>query len=389
MKVLLNAAWALLRQGGRDDAQVALAVSAIALLSGAGLVIALLFGIMARSAEGCGIFCHLSGGGLAILAATGAFAAGGVLGLLFGAPRWGDTAAAQPIGAGVAPGTTLAREAGAGTRAISVRPNTSLEKVADWLTTIIVGLGLVHLRDLRTEVTEMGVWLTNAITLQTAGKNGTPGVVLALTFSVAGFLLVYLWSLRFLPSELEGVYATILKLERTNQVLESEKEGLAKTVEKFRTEPRFALSESAQTALRKQLIDLGADDATADEVVKRYTAATRWIDDPMKDFGPAESEGYKLAVTLKDLQAGIWLFTVTLQSASTLSEERAICLLHNSWGERPFAQAPRADGGFAYEDQTTGAFCVGALVLRPGKPALRLSLDMRTLPGVTEEFKNG
>jgi len=376
MRELLKSAWALLREGNRDDAQVALAVSAIALCTGVGLIFTFFFGLTARLSVNCGLFCHISGGGLAVLAAAGAFSAGGVLGLLFGAPRWGDGSApaAQADGA---PGGTAAVQS----TPSNVRPNTSLEKVADWLTTIIVGLGLVHLKDLEGRLTDMGIWLTNAITLEARGLNGTPGVVLALSFSVAGFLMVYLWSLRFLPSEIEGAYAAIKRLKQ-------QKENLTKTLEKFRTDPLFNVTPEVQAAITASLKAGGVDDATVGDVVKRYTEATRWIDEPMKEFGPAELEGYKLSVVLKDLQPGIWMFTATLDNADLPPEDKALFLLHNSYSPNVCIEGARTKPGFKYESQTNGAFWLGAIVVRPGKSALRLSLDLRTLPGATDAFKD-
>lgn len=372
MKTMLKSAWALLREGSRDDAQVALAVSALALASSIGLTFTFLWGLTARDAATCGVVCHLSGGGLAVLAAAGAFSAGGVLGLLFGAPRWGESGGA-PAAAGAAQPSAAAA---------GVRPNTSLERVSDWLTTIIVGLGLVHLKSMKEEVSEMGIWLTNAITLQSGGTNGTPGVVLALAFSVAGFLLVYLWSLRFLPSELQGAYAALKKLE-------AQKEDLSKKIEKFKTDSLFPVSEQARKEIADALNQLGVDEATVAEVVKRYSGATRWIDEPMKDFGPPEADGYALTVELQDVQPGIWSFKARLTSAAASPEDRAVWLLHNSFGPTVWAESQRGDQGLCYENHTNGAFCLGAVVLRNGKPPLRLSLDMRTLPGVSDAFKEG
>lgn len=379
MPNILKSAWALLREGSRDDAQVALAVAALTLVSGWGLLVAFAYGCFARDAQGCGFLCHAAGGGLAVLSGTGAFFAGGVLGLLFGAPRWGDGGAAAPSAAreGDTSGSAPAQ-----TGSATVRPNTSLERVADWLTTIIVGLGLVHLKDLEGRVTDMGMWLTNAITLHADGKNGTPGVVLALSFGVAGFLLVYLWSLRFLPSELEGAYAAIKRLKQQT-------EDLSKKIERFKTDPIYAMSPEDQAAMRTRLADNGTDEETIAEALKRYVAATRWIDDPMKDFGSTESDGFRLSVTLKDLQPGIWMFTAIVESASFAEQDKVTFLLHNSFIPNACVDGTRTDRGFVYEGQTNGAFCLGAVVPRPGQPAVRLSLDMRDLPGVPDTFRNG
>src|SRR6185503_19347391 len=120
----------------------------------------------------CGSHCGPSAGALAVvrelsitlLAAIAAFSVGGMLGFLFGLPRWGDAPQGtlvmqpghdapakerkdgeKPAAAG-APEKPAGNAAPAGARPNRVRPNTGLEKVMDWLTTLIVGLGLVHVR---------------------------------------------------------------------------------------------------------------------------------------------------------------------------------------------------------------------------------------------------
>src|SRR6266508_6277591 len=66
---------------------------------------------------------------VAALVAGGAFVAGGLLGFLFGIPR----SLAGPEGSvdGAAAGGAY-------------RPNTNLEQISDWLTKILVGVGLVQ-----------------------------------------------------------------------------------------------------------------------------------------------------------------------------------------------------------------------------------------------------
>ena len=89
-----------------------------------------LFGVMAAIVVLVGVYAYPSKSGWAVfaggcLAATGAFAVGAILGLLFGVPHAGD----KPVG-----GKTW-----------SLVPNTSFDQISDWLTKILVGVGLTQL----------------------------------------------------------------------------------------------------------------------------------------------------------------------------------------------------------------------------------------------------
>lgn len=86
----------------------------------AGVGVVLLYACQFRPAS---MFLSVSGTALAIAAAAGAV--GGFLGFLFGIPRAdGDVA-----------GNISQRR---------YRPNTNLEQVSDWLTKILIGVGLAH-----------------------------------------------------------------------------------------------------------------------------------------------------------------------------------------------------------------------------------------------------
>jgi hypothetical protein len=101
---------------------------------------------------------------------------GGATGFLFGIPHTknGDTAANQLDGQGHAV------------------PSTSLEQVSDWLTKIIIGVGLVELSKLRVHLSALGVAVNRAV-----DNDLTRSIVpqlLVVVFAVLGFLAVYIWT---------------------------------------------------------------------------------------------------------------------------------------------------------------------------------------------------
>jgi hypothetical protein len=114
--------------------------------------------------------------GLAIAAAASAL--GAFVGFLFGLPRTVDG------GAVTADGTPTTR-AGMAT-------NTNLEEISDWLTKILVGIGLVQLGAFVTRLSKVGDSLAPGL----GGGDGADAfaVCLLVYCMIDGFLLGYLWT---------------------------------------------------------------------------------------------------------------------------------------------------------------------------------------------------
>ena len=139
---------------------------------------------MLMEVGGLGIYAWAMGSfpafSILFLLALAAAGGGGVLGFLFGVPRY--RAHAKIDGDYV--------------------PNTNLEQVSDWLTKIIIGATLVELDELARGI--------GALSSTIGGEIGTPGsaVVAAsiLVFSfVGGFMWSYLWTSVRLMKELEKI----------------------------------------------------------------------------------------------------------------------------------------------------------------------------------------
>ena len=121
---------------------------------------------------------------IAILWAAACFMAGFLGGFLFGVPKVGPE--------GTAAATTRAQ-------GYSQRPNTNLEQISDWLTKIIVGLGLVELKQVPAHLGNAARFVAESLTVEAPGA----AVIsfagsLILYFSILGFLAGYLLTLLFL-----------------------------------------------------------------------------------------------------------------------------------------------------------------------------------------------
>lgn len=125
-----------------------------------------------------------------LLTASASFASGALLGFLFGIPR--SLAASRQENDDDA--------AGAASRRL-IEPNTNLEQISDWLTKILVGIGLVQLK-------QIGEGIGNLAEGLAPGLGGEPNgqavaIALMVSFAITGFLCAYL----FTRLRLQGAFA--------------------------------------------------------------------------------------------------------------------------------------------------------------------------------------
>jgi hypothetical protein len=150
-----------------------------------------------------------------LLTAVTSASVGGLLGFLFGIPRTLQDGDSQDAG-------VLRHENGAPSAYL---PNTNLEQISDWLTKILVGVGL-------TQIAAISAWFASVSSVAAAGLGGSEaGRVVASTiivfFAVCGFLFGFLWTRLFLPSALHDADFGSLeaKLKQTVEKVEEEKEA--------------------------------------------------------------------------------------------------------------------------------------------------------------------
>lgn len=137
--------------------------------------------------------------GQASIVAGGAFAVGTLFGFLFGIPR---TLQDQP-------GSTTTGDADR----VLQSTNTNLEQISDWLTKILVGVGLTQIHGLRQELAAMASYFAVA---------DAPGVTLAmiLNFATAGFLSGYLLTRLFLTGAFVAVERSLREHSTKAKALE-------------------------------------------------------------------------------------------------------------------------------------------------------------------------
>ena len=114
---------------------------------------------------------------LTLLMAVASYVVGGIIGFLFGIPRTLQAAA----------GGTTAK-------------NTSLEQISDWLTKIIVGVGLTQFRVLKNNFDALAYNAGQALVSDPKLQNQATVIAgcIIISFSAIGFFMTYLWTRLFL-----------------------------------------------------------------------------------------------------------------------------------------------------------------------------------------------
>ena len=128
----------------------------------------------------------------AVAIGTAAYFAGGLVGFLFGIPRTVQ---------GPAP-----------TGVTDYQANTNLEQVSDWLTKIIVGLGLVQIGHIIPALSKFAESIKAPLGGQPS--SGAFGLALTISYALLGFFYFYLWSRSLLAREL-GIYNTPQQISGT------------------------------------------------------------------------------------------------------------------------------------------------------------------------------
>ena len=112
--------------------------------------------------------------GYGVLVAGAFFIGGALFGYLFGL---------RPTGASQSPSSNSPSP-----------PHTNLEEIADWLTKLILGAGLVELKSLRGPVKHFAIFMAHGVDIP--DNPGSPAIALAIMsfFSASGVLYGYLWT---------------------------------------------------------------------------------------------------------------------------------------------------------------------------------------------------
>ncbi|HEY2496818.1 MAG TPA: hypothetical protein VGK24_07100 [Candidatus Angelobacter sp.] len=130
------------------------------------------------------------------------------LGFLFGVPRTVQDEQPTDKSAG-----TQSQNSG-----VSYRANTNLEQISDWLTKILVGVGLTQLTKIPEKLGDLGDFLKMGMDGSNAARSF--GILVFLFFMTFGFLVGFLWTRLYLGKELK--YADLGVLARQIEEIKSQ-----------------------------------------------------------------------------------------------------------------------------------------------------------------------
>lgn len=149
-----------------------------------------------------------------MLAGGAALVSGGLLGFIFGVPHTGDKIPdASPAESSSDPEKNAGKSTAHGSQT-NYRPNTSLEQISDWLTKMLIGVGLVELKVIPGKLRLAAQFFAKGLGGDTAEAFSLAVLVY---FSVCGFVFGFLWSRLYLPRwfrEADEVQALGEKLDR-------------------------------------------------------------------------------------------------------------------------------------------------------------------------------
>lgn len=179
-------------------------------------------------------FFAVAGGGL--LVGGAALLVGGLMGFLFGMPRSPGDEKPDPDRVSITARNDPLRN--------QYRPNTNLEDISDWLTKILVGVGLTQLTAIPAGMREIGQML--APVFGSAAGSDVFAVGVVVFFSVSGFFIGFLWSRLTLP----GLYSEAdLIAVKESATEEGERIG----AEKFMASAQRAAESVAESKVRRVL----------------------------------------------------------------------------------------------------------------------------------------
>jgi hypothetical protein len=145
--------------------------------------------------------------GVGVIIFLGAFTAGSLLGFLFGIPR--VLTREQPAAITEADGSAQARQ--------MLKSNTNLERISDWLATLLVGVGLSQLHNINEALVAFRNYIAATATVFPGPNGGRHAGILPavappflIAGAIVGFLLMYLYTRTSLVLVLNAVETDLL-----------------------------------------------------------------------------------------------------------------------------------------------------------------------------------
>lgn len=312
--------------------------------------------------------------GTGVVVAAAALVIGGLLGFLFGIPRTLQQPT-QVAAAGTVDDSKTGAAVGLPARAgTEYQANTNLEQISDWLTKILVGVGLTQVREIRDILHSLSGAVGRALG-DTQG-NRSFALSLILFYLIIGFLFSYLWTRLYLP----GAF------RKADRDLEEKLQSLNKRVEQADLRSKEA-----------QATSLGTGKGDTEEVKKKLLAVTDGIapgdlGDPWKGQfgGTSVGNDREIRAEVKPIRGRPGLYAIRLTVRSLHPDTNPLkgavqFFLHPTFND-PKPVVPVGPSGVAELNlKAWGAFTVGALA---DDGQTKLELDLSQLETAPADFRS-
>jgi hypothetical protein len=315
--------------------------------------------------------------------AISASSVGLFLGFLFGIPR-------STIGDGEHENSTELPK-------MFYRPSTNLEQVSDWLTKLLIGVGLVEMRSIADALANLGVVVQNSVGsgFQAANIITQATVVSFLTLT---FFAAFLWTrihygplqMRIDRDTLSGISQ---KFERIESALEDQKADTEKALKIPGMIARGELASGSVPAAQNEVaeVDVEAELAGWPETVRRnfekfQNAPRVWDSDPcrviFKGAEPA-GDGLILEASVAEELPDVIIIQLTVRPLSEGELNGVVTFLLHPTLAVPIRHVMTADNRAVIKFPSQGWFTAVAIA-NNGKTVL--SLDLRKTPGIPKWF---
>jgi F0F1-type ATP synthase membrane subunit b/b' len=345
--------------------------------------------------------------GFGLLISGACLSAGGFLGFIFGIPSLAQTSTNK------------------------IKYNDNLVQISDWLTKIIVGVGLTQLTKIPAKVIALGEFLQDNFSGGTWGRN--VGLAIVFYFLLLGFLSIYFWTrtdytriIKFMDDDLE---TKLKRAEKEKEEAEqqkakaeaerqkAEKERLAAEMQKLQAEQERRLAEVAkaqaeeekeraaemeQEKMRQQ--DLQRSEQEEREVLNRYWTTlgispdaapaqlpARIVDNDVQNGrfgGMSERNNRKLDARVEEsMFPGHYSLTIVVESVdgATLTDD-VVLFLHQTFRPSVYIipKEKFVNGKVIEEVLSYGAFTIGVIT---DKGNTLLELNLAEVPSLPEDFR--
>jgi hypothetical protein len=300
--------------------------------------------------------------------------------------------------------------------------NNSLVEISDWLTKIIVGLGLVNLKEIPDFLISLGEYV-RASSKYDGQLVNIYSIGIVVYFGFLGLYIGYNYMRLVLSNKYKNADDNLLekKLEiAKNEVLEAKNENEQKGKEIIKMQSKIQENTQLANALIKKVNEPTKTETDVQSIIKNLVSTNKniklkedlesYVDKMISDANLKLKKG--LITNNNDPQKGQWksnpinnerelkadvveetkgLFKIKVQVVSTNPENNPLkkddlilFALHNTFGDPPFRMAKVVNQTAELVFYAYGSFTVGAFV---DYGSTELELDLAELPNVSTYFK--